>query len=138
MINFCNSVEMQSIKNMSMWQVSSEHPCFPLPSLAATCHYRGWQNWLCLIFLRCSFLQLLWNSLSYTQPVITLADTVQLFGRFHGLLHMEVFHQRLENEHGASVITTPPTVPYRIEVCESTLTSGFWVSGFDLGFNVHV
>ena len=84
------------------------------------------------------FLQLLWNSLSYTQPVITLADTVQLFGRFHGLLHMEVFHQRLENEHGASVITTPPTVPYRIKVCESTLTSGFWVSGFDLGFNVHV
>ena len=28
---------------------------------------------------------------------------------------MEVFHQRLEDEHNASVITTPPTVPYKIQ-----------------------
>ncbi len=35
--------------------------------------------------------------------------------RFLGLLHMEVFHQRLEQEHGANVITTSPTVPYSIE-----------------------
>lgn len=28
---------------------------------------------------------------------------------------MEVFHQRLEQEHGANVITTSPTVPYSIE-----------------------
>lgn len=35
--------------------------------------------------------------------------------RFLGLLHMEVFHQRLEQEHGAMVITTSPTVPYSIE-----------------------
>ena len=29
--------------------------------------------------------------------------------RFLGLLHMEVFLQRLENEHKAKVISTPPT-----------------------------
>lgn len=28
---------------------------------------------------------------------------------------MEVFHQRLETEHGASIIATPPTVPYNLE-----------------------
>ena len=31
---------------------------------------------------------------------------------------MEVFHQRLEDEHGASVITTPPTVPYKIDLMD--------------------
>ena len=30
---------------------------------------------------------------------------------FLGLLHMDVFRQRLEQEHGASVIVTAPTVP---------------------------
>ncbi|XP_013930000.1 PREDICTED: translation factor GUF1, mitochondrial [Thamnophis sirtalis] len=32
---------------------------------------------------------------------------------FLGLLHMEVFNQRLEQEHNASVILTAPTVPYK-------------------------
>ncbi|KAJ8382557.1 hypothetical protein SKAU_G00033350 [Synaphobranchus kaupii] len=32
---------------------------------------------------------------------------------FLGLLHMEVFNQRLEQEHNASVIVTAPTVPYK-------------------------
>ncbi|XP_063777051.1 translation factor GUF1, mitochondrial [Pseudophryne corroboree] len=32
---------------------------------------------------------------------------------FLGLLHMEVFNQRLEQEYNASVIMTAPTVPYR-------------------------
>jgi hypothetical protein len=35
---------------------------------------------------------------------------------FLGLLHMEVFLQRLEQEHGASVITTAPTVPYTLDL----------------------
>ena len=35
---------------------------------------------------------------------------------FLGLLHMEVFLQRLEQEHGASVITTAPTVPYALDL----------------------
>jgi translation elongation factor EF-4 len=34
---------------------------------------------------------------------------------FSGLLHMDVFRQRLEQEHGASVIVTAPTVPVRIQ-----------------------
>lgn len=34
--------------------------------------------------------------------------------RFLGLLHMEVFHQRLDQEYGASIITTTPTVPYTL------------------------
>ena len=31
---------------------------------------------------------------------------------FLGLLHMDVFQQRLEQEYNASVITTSPNVPY--------------------------
>lgn len=33
---------------------------------------------------------------------------------FLGLLHMEVFKQRLEQEYNAAIITTSPTVPYRV------------------------
>jgi len=33
---------------------------------------------------------------------------------FLGLLHMEVFNQRLEQEYGAEVIVTVPSVPYKI------------------------
>ena len=35
--------------------------------------------------------------------------------RYLGLLHMEVFHQRLDQEYGASIITTTPTVPYSLK-----------------------
>lgn len=39
---------------------------------------------------------------------------------FLGLLHMDVFHQRLEQEHGAQVITTTPTVPYIFEYSDGS------------------
>ena len=35
---------------------------------------------------------------------------------FLGLLHMEVFKERLENEFNQSVIVTAPNVPYRIKL----------------------
>jgi len=35
---------------------------------------------------------------------------------FLGLLHMEVFNQRLEQEYGAEVVVTVPTVPYKIRI----------------------
>lgn len=35
---------------------------------------------------------------------------------FLGLLHMDVFNQRLEQEHGAQVITTTPSVPYKVYI----------------------
>jgi translation factor GUF1, mitochondrial len=35
---------------------------------------------------------------------------------FLGLLHMDVFRQRLEQEHGTSVIVTAPTVPVRVQL----------------------
>ncbi|KAK4306724.1 hypothetical protein Pmani_021467 [Petrolisthes manimaculis] len=35
---------------------------------------------------------------------------------FLGLLHMDVFNQRLEQEQGAQVITTTPSVPYKVTV----------------------
>ena len=41
---------------------------------------------------------------------------------FLGLLHMDVFRQRLEQEHGASVIITAPTVPIKIK-----RDSGEWI-----------
>lgn len=53
--------------------------------------------------------------------------------RFLGLLHLEVFHQRLENEHGASVITTLPTVPYTINFSDETSISIQNPSQFPLG-----
>jgi len=39
---------------------------------------------------------------------------------FLGLLHMDVFMQRLEQEHGASLIATAPTVPYRVLLRDGT------------------
>ncbi|KAI5341019.1 hypothetical protein L3X38_020293 [Prunus dulcis] len=39
---------------------------------------------------------------------------------FLGLLHMDVFHQRLEQEHGAHVISTIPTVPYIFEYSDGS------------------
>ena len=35
---------------------------------------------------------------------------------FLGVLHMEVFTQRLEDEYSASVIVTPPSVPYKLKI----------------------
>ena len=35
---------------------------------------------------------------------------------FLGVLHMEVFQQRLMDEFGAGVITTAPMVPYIVEM----------------------
>ncbi|KAL5722656.1 hypothetical protein ACHQM5_006149 [Ranunculus cassubicifolius] len=39
---------------------------------------------------------------------------------FLGLLHMDVFHQRLDQEHGARVISTTPTVPYIFEYSDGS------------------
>ncbi|KAK7340510.1 hypothetical protein VNO77_21216 [Canavalia gladiata] len=39
---------------------------------------------------------------------------------FLGLLHMDVFHQRLEQEYGAHVISTVPTVPYIFEYSDGS------------------
>ncbi|XP_036748434.2 translation factor GUF1, mitochondrial isoform X2 [Manis pentadactyla] len=46
--------------------------------------------------------------------------THKLLG-FLGLLHMEVFNQRLEQEHNASVILTTPTVPYKAVLSSAKL-----------------
>ncbi|XP_071087963.1 translation factor Guf1, mitochondrial-like isoform X1 [Haliotis cracherodii] len=35
---------------------------------------------------------------------------------FLGLLHMEVFNQRLEQEYNASIIVTAPNVPYKVKI----------------------
>ncbi|KMZ73234.1 hypothetical protein ZOSMA_150G00370 [Zostera marina] len=39
---------------------------------------------------------------------------------FLGLLHMDVFHQRLEQEYGAQIISTIPTVPYEFEYSDGS------------------
>jgi GTP-binding protein LepA len=39
---------------------------------------------------------------------------------FLGLLHMDVFKQRLEQEYNASIITTSPTVPYKVLLTDDT------------------
>ncbi|GJX07509.1 translation factor GUF1 homolog, mitochondrial isoform X1 [Tanacetum coccineum] len=40
---------------------------------------------------------------------------------FLGLLHMDVFHQRLEQEHGTHIISTVPTVPYKFEYSDGSI-----------------
>nr|XP_033802118.1 translation factor GUF1, mitochondrial isoform X2 [Geotrypetes seraphini] len=44
---------------------------------------------------------------------------------FLGLLHMEVFYQRLEQEYNASVILTAPTVPYKAILSSTKLIKEF-------------
>ncbi|ELV09784.1 Translation factor GUF1, mitochondrial, partial [Tupaia chinensis] len=44
---------------------------------------------------------------------------------FLGLLHMEVFNQRLEQEYNASVILTTPTVPYKAVLSSEKLIKEF-------------
>uniref|UniRef100_UPI00398E890E translation factor GUF1, mitochondrial isoform X2 n=1 Tax=Pristiophorus japonicus TaxID=55135 RepID=UPI00398E890E len=44
---------------------------------------------------------------------------------FLGLLHMEVFNQRLEQEYNASVILTAPTVPYKAVLLSSKLIKNY-------------
>lgn len=44
---------------------------------------------------------------------------------FLGLLHMEVFNQRLEQEYNASVIVTAPTVPYKAILTSAKLIKEF-------------
>uniref|UniRef100_A0A8C2V9Q7 GTP binding elongation factor GUF1 n=1 Tax=Chinchilla lanigera TaxID=34839 RepID=A0A8C2V9Q7_CHILA len=46
--------------------------------------------------------------------------TLKLLG-FLGLLHMEVFNQRLEQEYNTSVILTTPTVPYKAVLASAKL-----------------
>ena len=35
---------------------------------------------------------------------------------FLGLLHLEVFSQRLEEEYSAEVLVTTPSVPYKVRI----------------------
>lgn len=41
---------------------------------------------------------------------------------FLGTLHMDVFRQRLEDEHDANVIITAPTVPYKSSIFNDPVT----------------
>ena len=43
---------------------------------------------------------------------------------FLGALHMEVFHERLAQEHGVDVIVTAPTVPYRLVPSDDAIAEG--------------
>jgi translation elongation factor EF-4 len=37
------------------------------------------------------------------------------------MLHMDIFRQRLEEEHGADIIVTSPSVPYRCKLKKGQL-----------------
>lgn len=59
--------------------------------------------------------------------VVLASDTSAALGPgyiagFLGLLHAEVFHQRLRSEYGAEVIATAPTVPYRVTGADGGMT----------------
>ena len=38
---------------------------------------------------------------------------------FLGLLHLEVFSQRLEDEYSAEVLVTTPSVPFKVRISDS-------------------
>lgn len=58
--------------------------------------------------------EILWQKCSnYMMRTHSLIFFCSLRLGFLGLLHMEVFNQRLEQEYNASVIVTAPTVPYK-------------------------
>lgn len=56
---------------------------------------------------------------------------------FLGLLHTEVFHQRLADEYGASVIMTAPTVPCRLQTGGGELVELDNPTQFPLDAKVH-
>ena len=64
------------------------------------------------------------NKLVLNDSSVTLkAESSQALGQgfrvgFLGTLHMEVFVQRLEDEFGANIICTAPSVPYTVETTE--------------------
>lgn len=55
---------------------------------------------------------------------------------FQGLLHMDVFHQRLQEEYGASVIASPPSVPYRLRLPGGKMVDLDCPSDFPVGQKV--
>ena len=50
-----------------------------------------------------------------------------------GVLHMEVFTQRLEDEYNASVIVTPPSVPYKIKIKDYVAKSNRYSKTIETG-----
>jgi GTP-binding protein LepA len=71
--------------------------------------------------LRTSLEKLHLNDASFTY--LPESSTALGFGfrcGFLGLLHMEIIQERLENEFGASLITTAPSVQYRVHLTEET------------------
>eukprot|EP00195_Chlamydomonas_chlamydogama_P016553 CAMPEP_0202908548 /NCGR_PEP_ID=MMETSP1392-20130828/46429_1 /ASSEMBLY_ACC=CAM_ASM_000868 /TAXON_ID=225041 /ORGANISM="Chlamydomonas chlamydogama, Strain SAG 11-48b" /LENGTH=570 /DNA_ID=CAMNT_0049597945 /DNA_START=323 /DNA_END=2035 /DNA_ORIENTATION=+ len=56
---------------------------------------------------------------------------------FLGMLHMEVFMQRLEQEYGASVVTTTPTVPYIVDLGQGSTLELEKASDFPLDIKVN-
>ena len=50
-----------------------------------------------------------------------------------GVLHMEVFTQRLEDEYDASVIVTPPSVPYKLKIKDDVAKSNRYSTTIESG-----
>jgi len=55
---------------------------------------------------------------------------------FLGLLHLDVFLQRLEQEYGASVITTAPTVPFRVHYPDGKIEEIYNPASFPVGTKI--
>jgi len=62
------------------------------------------------------------EKLALNDPAVTVSpDSSPALGQgwrvgFLGLLHLEVFNQRLEQEYGAEAVMTAPSVPYRVKI----------------------
>ena len=71
------------------------------------------------------------EKLSLNDSSVSLAeDSSPVLGQgyrigFLGLLHMEVFKERLENEFQQTVIITAPNVPYKIKYNNAKLIKTF-------------
>ncbi|XP_054261979.1 translation factor GUF1 homolog, mitochondrial-like [Macrosteles quadrilineatus] len=62
------------------------------------------------------------EKLALNDPAVTVTpDSSPALGQgwrvgFLGLLHLEVFNQRLEQEYGAEAVMTAPSVPYKVKI----------------------
>ncbi|MEW5309621.1 MAG: hypothetical protein WDW38_001499 [Sanguina aurantia] len=55
---------------------------------------------------------------------------------FLGVLHMEVFMQRLQQEHGSDVVSTTPTVPYKLHLEDGSVMTLERASDYPVEGNV--
>ena len=69
----------------------------------------------------------------FKKNIVTFLRDFGLSPLLIGVLHMEVFTQRLEDEYAASVIVTPPSVPYKLKIKDDVAKSNRYSTTIESG-----